>query len=270
MITDQALAQAAMEFDEAMLNSAPPIPDHEFSTAFEQDFKRLSRKTNRLLASKLLTTVAILTIVCVCVVSLGVGIAYATKNLTTVQQWGEYYAEVIDKVNSGNAGKVLARYEDLEITEAEVEYQHRVTAMLYEPIYETDLETVNRIIRGQMITDEANRLGLTATQEEINTAMEASRSALDIPEGKEMIEDYCEGAGLTIEEYFDILEAQVPGTITRNKLKNQYAQEYCEENGLEYQQGVYNAVVDAAVEARLNELFEKNKHKIKYYIDTEE
>lgn len=269
MITDQMLAQATLEYDQAMLDSLPPAPHHEFPPDFETKFKTLSRKAKYLAARKLLTAVAILTIVFVCVASLSVGITYAAKNLTEYQQLGAYYAEVHDKMDSGNGGKVLAKYEDLEITEAIVDYQHKVSAMLYEPIYETDFQTVNRVIRGRMILDEAKRLGLSATQAEIDASMEASRSVMDLPGGKQLLEEYCEGAGMTIEEYFETLEKQFPEMIAKNKLKNKYAREYCEKNGLEYQQGVYNAEVDAAVEEKLNELFEKNKHKIRYYMNAE-
>lgn len=272
MITDDVLKEAACEFDTAMLDSISPadIPEHTFSQGFEADFKKLSKKTNWLLANKLLTTVAILSIVCICVLSLGVGITHAAIQLNKHQQMGQYYAESNKKIEAGETGKVLAKYEDMEITSLTVEYHHKMNTILYVPKYETDMDIVNRLIRGRMIQDESERLGLSATQEEIDALIENTCRAYEMPDGKEMMDDYLETAGITFEEYLALLKEQAPDMITRNKLKHEYARQFCEENGLEYRPGNSTPEIDDAVEEKLNALFEQNKYKIEYFIDTEE
>lgn len=271
MITDEVLKEATCEFDQSMLDSIPAdIPDHEFSDSFETEFNKLARKTNWFMANKLLTTVAIVTIVCICVLSLGVGITHAAIQFNKYQQMGHYYAEIQDKIESGDTGKVLAKYEDLEITSTVVEYHHKMNTILYVPKYETDMDIVNRLIRGRMIQDESERLGLSATQEEIDAFIENTCRAYEMPDGKEMMDDYLETAGITFEEYLVSIKEQAPEMITRSKLKREYARQYCEENGLEYRPGNSTPEIDAAVEAKLWELFDQNKHKIQYFIDTEE
>lgn len=272
MIADEVLRGAAYTFDQAMVDSVDTqnIPEYEFSDSFEMKMKKLCRKANWLAASKVLSTVATLVVICVCILSIGVGITHAAIQVNKMTQAGQYYAEVHDKTESGEKGKVLAVYNGHEVTAAVVEYQHKMNSLLFELRNETDLEVVNRIITGIMLAEEAERLGIAATQEEIDAFIENMHSAYQHPDGKEMIDDYCEGAGLTVEEYFKITDEQVPGMIARNKLRNKYHQEYCEENGIDCPPGTTTLEIQAAVETRIKEeLFDKYKHNIQYFIDTE-
>jgi len=46
-----------------------------------------------------------------------------------------------------------------------------------------------------------------------------------------MIDDYCKGAGMTLDEYWADLEEQAYGTISRQKLQDKVTQAYCAETG---------------------------------------
>jgi len=118
-----------------------------------------------------------------------------------------------------------------------------------------------------VLYDEATELGYAATQEEIDALVANSKSAYETPEGKEMMDQFCEGANITIEEYFELLEKQAPRAIARQKLLDAFGQEYCEENGLTFTKVNPPAEMVEAREAYVDELMTKAAGEITYYTD---
>lgn len=217
-----------------------------------------------------------------CVFSLGFGFVYAatsnsvlTENKTSDNKYylaGIYYNSIKERGNvSANANvAVVAKYKDHNITSMVVEYQKNMNVLRGSEAakdYDTDLEVINRIIENIIVTEEAARLGISATEEEIEAFVQSSIDAYSLPEGKEMMDAYCEGAGITIEEYFLILEEQAPSMISRQNLKDEIGKQYCIDNDLEFRKyNPPNGVIEAQ-EAYITALFEQHKDDIVYYID---
>lgn len=202
---------------------------------------------------------------------LGAGAAYAVTNFDDYTQAGRLY----QKAHSTDAGAqsaetaVVAEYHGKTLTREAVEYQKNMNFMRSEKAaeaYDTDQEVIRRIVEKWILLEEAERLGLTATQEEIEAMIDGARKAYALPEGKEMLDAYCEGAGITIEEYYAILREQVPDTITRQKLLDEIGRQYCEENGLEFSKFNSPAEMVEAQEAYVAELYAQHKDEVVYYI----
>ena len=54
-----------------------------------------------------------------------------------------------------------------------------------------------------------------------------------------------------------------------NRLLNSVMKEYCEKNGIEYTQFNLPEEVLAAKQEFIDDLFQRNQHKIEYFIDTD-
>ncbi len=89
-----------------------------------------------------------------------------------------------------------------------------------------DREIVDRIIENMIMIEEAEKLGLSATQIEIDDMVEMTKKAYDLPEGKKMMDEFFTTAEMTLEEYLGIIREQAPRVIARQKLRDMIAQEY--------------------------------------------
>jgi 2-oxoglutarate dehydrogenase complex dehydrogenase (E1) component-like enzyme len=85
-----------------------------------------------------------------------------------------------------------------------------------------------------------------------------------------MIDSFLEGAGISFDEYMDLVREQVPRNIARQKLIDAIGRQYCEEHGLEFTKINPPAEMVAAQKAYIEQLFEQNKDKIEYFIDIPE
>ena len=98
-----------------------------------------------------------------------------------------------------------------------------------------DAQALNRRLRNLAMLEEAERRGLTVTQEEVNYELNGQRQLYADEEGvREMLDDYCENAGVTIEQHFSMQEELMPHYILRQKLRDALGQEYCAQHGLEF------------------------------------
>ena len=118
-----------------------------------------------------------------------------------------------------------------------------------------------------MLVEEAEKLGLSATNSEIEEMVNAAKLSYEIPEGKELLDQYCKGAEISIEEYYEILRAQAPSTIARQKLKDYIGKEYCIKNGIKFTKVNPSPDMVEAVDQYIQKLFDSNKKHITYYID---
>lgn len=221
--------------------------------------------------------------ICICVICVSVAIAYAAvaddikvannPTLDAMYIAGQYSREGLrkDTISTNNNSDIVAQYHGHTITSAVLDYHRNMNGLLVDvgsANYETDIEIINRIIRGIMQLEEAERLGIDATEDEIDAYMQTVERAYSLSDGKELINSYCDGAGITLEEFYQMQRAQIPETITRQKLKNEISRQYCTENGIEFDSSTPTSEdMLAAQEAYIAALFEQNKDDIIYYID---
>ena len=168
----------------------------------------------------------------------------------------------------GSADQVLARYGDKEITRAAVDsYRRELVIADAKLAGGTDREIIDILLENILLREEAERRGCAATQKEVDDWLAAVRMAYyDWPEeqGKEPIDEYCAEVGLTVEEYFDLLAEQLPGTISRLNVKNAVAREYCDAHGLEFTTVNQPAEVRDYVQDYIDDLLEAHRDEIVY------
>ena len=158
---------------------------------------------------------------------------------------------------------IAAVYDGQVITMEAVAHNRQLTVLMG-GADRTDYEVVNDIITSLILLEEAERLGLSATQAEIDALVDQTVAAYTLPDGKKIVDAYLAEYALTFDAYLDQIRSQAPRTIAIQKVKDQIAREYCEANHLEFNKGNLPAGASAAIDARIAELFEQNKDKIVY------
>lgn len=211
-----------------------------------------------------------LLITILCLVSILSIVVYADADLgfdfTAGTLLGEYLTNSGTTTRSNVPNDAVASYHGEYITDAQVAYQ-REMGQLTSGAVMSDTEIIEDLVMGFMMKEEAARLEVTATQEEIDAMMDSQRANYDHPDIKPMIDEYCEGAGITVEEYYQIIAEEIPGVITKQKLRDEIGRQYCEEHGIEFTKiNPPQEMVDA-IDDYIQELFEQNKQDIVYYTD---
>lgn len=218
---------------------------------------------------KTLVVVVMICVVCIGIVSIGAGIAYAVTGENPFYTAGQLLR--ISKGQQGaDQGKVLARYNGKVITRSNVDYMKNLNILRSEAAieqYATDQAAVDSIIKEMILEEEAKARGLWATQQEVEAMMESIQYAYTLPDGKEMMDDYLAGAGLSWEEYLKIVREGIPSSISRQKLLDEIGREFCQENGIEYQKNNPPAAMVTAQEEYIQALFQQNQSKIEYFLD---
>lgn len=208
--------------------------------------------------------VVILSVVCLAAV-IGV-VAYGAGGGDVNFLMGRYY----QAAKEDDSSEVLATYKDQKVTRAMVTYQMNMNIMRSEQVaqeWDTDLKVVNNLIEGMILLEEAERLGLAATEEEVEAMVQSVKDSYELPEGKEILDAYCEGAGLTLEEYYEAVREQAPRTIARQKLRDAVGKAYCEEHGLEFTKVNPPEEMREAVDQYIADLFESQKQYIEYFLE---
>lgn len=183
---------------------------------------------------------------------------------------GQYFKEAMSQESEraavSDASLPLAEYHGEKVYQREVEYYNKINNLSAVESQTTE-ETLAEIMQNIVLYDEATKLGYAATQEEIDAMVANSRNAYETPEGKKMMDQYCEGANITIEEYFDLLEEQAPRVIARQKLLDAVGKKYCEENDLTFTKVNPPAEMVEARDVYVDELLTKAAGEITYYTD---
>lgn len=208
------------------------------------------------------TISAVLIIALIGVIALPVG---GVSDMFTA---GLFFGEAMQERETDD--KVVAKYKEYEILASAITYNKNMNFMRDEQEakkYESDRDIVNRIVENIILLEEAERRGLVATEKEIEEMVQAARLTYEIPEGKEFLDQYCEGAGITIEEYFEIIREQAPRTIARQKLKDEIGREYCKANSIEFTKNNPPIEIQEAVDEFISKLLEENMDNITYYIE---
>ena len=207
----------------------------------------------------------IVLIIAICAV-LTIGIAALAGYDSDAMRAGAAYREA----SEDSSGKVAAVYHGEEILMSVVQYEKDMLFMRDasgQASRQSERDIVDRIVESMIMLDEAEKRGLLATNEEIAEMVENTKHAYEMPDGKKQMDEYFEAAGLTADEYFAQIEQQAPNVIARQKLRDQIAEEYCKEHGMEYTKVNTPQEVLDAVDNYIASLLEEGKKDIIYYID---
>lgn len=166
---------------------------------------------------------------------------------------------------------VAAMFHGTVITKEQVE-RNRKVRQLYPESLDSDLsdkELVDTIVRGLIMVEEAERIGVEATQEEIDETLRLQRETYDTyPDAKKNVDEYCTGMNMTVEEYFTLMETELYDTVSQQKLRDEYGREYCKKNGLEFTKVNPPQEMTDYIEKQVETLIAKHKDDVVYYLDT--
>ena len=159
----------------------------------------------------------------------GLAIA-AANNVLPFQQLGKSMRE---QVEVSDDTRVIAQYGEYTFTEKDVNVRLEMNRATGGEMAKKDTveAAVEQLAIGKMMLEEADKLGLTATKEEIEQFLtEQKNTYKEDVAVKSYLDEYCAGAGMTIEDYWTLLEATAPETVTRQKLKGKMIEDYCEDH----------------------------------------
>lgn len=131
----------------------------------------------------------------------------------------------------------------------------------------SDQELLRQLVENMVLEEEAARRGLVATQDEIDDMVQSVKDSYELPEGKEILDNYCKNAGITLEQYFDQVQEVAPSILARRKLETALGEEYCQEHGLEYTTVNPPKELTEAVDQAMEELVQAQAGEIQYYLD---
>lgn len=131
----------------------------------------------------------------------------------------------------------------------------------------SDQELLRQLVENLVLEEEATRRGLAATQGEIDDMVQSVKDSYELPDGKEILDNYCKNAGITLEQYFDQIREVAPSILARRKLETALGEEYCQEHGLEYTTVNPPKELTEAVDQAMEELIQAQASEIQYYLD---
>lgn len=203
-------------------------------------------------------------------------VSFASHQESKMYQAGQLLMQYLNSSvsidSSQDSSDIAAVFGNHVILRSTVEYQFNMRQLLNGENNQTpDYHgIIDHIVEGLIIVNEAQRLGVGAEQAEIEDMVNRARSNYnnpDFPEIKAELDSYCQGAGITIDDYYALIAEVAPATISEQKLRNEIGRQYCEEHGLEFTNINPPQEMMDAIEAYIDELFEANKDDIVYYID---
>lgn len=182
-------------------------------------------------------------------------------------EMGQRYRQAMEAGAASPSDALAATYDGTPILMSTVAYHQAMS------VYESgndgtepfsNREVIDRLALNLMLLDEAANRGLSATQTEIDEMVQNMRDAYATSSGKTMLDSYCEGAGISIEDYFDQIRDQAPTAIARQKLSEAVRREYCEANGLSFDKDGTSQAASDAERSFEDALFQQNQDKIVY------
>lgn len=165
--------------------------------------------------------------------------------------------------DSALPSEVAAEYSGQKVTEEMVEYQLYIDASRPEEtrMNYTRSDVINNLLLGYIILDEAREAGLSVGREEVQSTIAASKeAAAENAQAAAVIQDFCDGAGITEEEYWARLEEQMYDTLLRMKYENNFLDAY-----LAGHPGAGQEEAKAAYEQHRQELLRAHESEITYY-----
>lgn len=131
----------------------------------------------------------------------------------------------------------------------------------------SDQELLRQLVENLVLEEEAKRRGLAATEGEIDDMVQSVKDSYELPEGKEILDNYCKNAGITLEQYFDQVREVAPSILVRRKLETTLGKEYCQEHGLEYTTVNPPKELTEAVEQAIEKLIQAQADEIQYFLE---
>lgn len=162
--------------------------------------------------------------------------------------------------------QTAATYKDYTVTMADIAYNQKMDENSY--TVESDFDIAKRLITNDILRDEAESKGLTASDAEIEDSIEAERESCAVPEVKDQVDKYLAATGQTFDEYLDTLRAMFPAMLERQKLKEWFGRDWCGKNGLKYESGTSwnNSELTAAWDGYCDSLYSAHSGGITYYV----
>lgn len=189
----------------------------------------------------------------------------ATQEETVPKVVGEIFQDSKENIDES----VAAVYGDIEISMGTVEYYKSIAELTGNEQYASDRNVVNMIVRNIVLVNEAEERGLTATEDEINAQISATKQWYEENDVvKKGIDDFCAGAGISVNEYYEIIQAQIPATIARAKLVNYFQQE--SENTMVVNSSINDSMnqnVQDIASQELDRIVSQELSKVVYYVD---
>lgn len=180
---------------------------------------------------------------------------------------GELFSKSAKQQDSQDSN-VVAEFKGVKITSKDIEREMKINELQNSSEKKSEAEILDDLILKQVYLAEAEKLGLLASAEEIETFLaEQKKSYEEYAEVASTIDEYCKGANMTLEEYWKDLEERAPRVIARNKVYNNFSNEYCEKYSLDKNGSVSEVEYGkfkAEYEKYQNALLEKYKEYIVY------
>lgn len=198
-----------------------------------------------------ITFVIVVTIAAACAIGIG------AEEIGLFKEAGQLYKQAMEDDGS----QVAAEYNGKKLLMSRIEYERTLTD-------ESDYEIAKRLIENTIIYEKAVEFGCAATQEEIDAAMQSQKDNYNQSDYvKQALDDYCEGLGITIEQYWVNLEEYISHPIARQKLRDELGRRWCEENGEEFTKVNPPQEMLDAIEKTCAEIIESRQDEVVYYVD---
>ena len=182
---------------------------------------------------------------------------------------GEVFADSIETQTLEKEDPV-ATDKDHTVTMNMIEYQRSTTTTLSQDTNApalTDREIIDNILKNIMLEEEAKSRGIYVSEKDIEEFLDSTvYASYEIEEGKVFIDEYCEGAGLTFDEYVASVREAAPSIILKARLEREIAETYCEENSLVFDELNPSQEIRDTIKEEENSIFEAHKDEIQYYV----
>ncbi len=190
-------------------------------------------------------------ILCVIFLSALAAGVYAYRNMS-FSEWGER----VKQNRSIPDSEIVATVDQNEITRERFE-NYKAGLALTQTDY-TDSEALDRMIRGEVLYQEIERLGITVTDAEVQAFNEERFAMMEAdPTAYQITKDYVDGLGITMEEYkqmsLEISKNSLLTTAYRERLLSEYTVRPGDAKSFEeyYDQRLEQLVKEAKIEMLL-------------------
>lgn len=163
------------------------------------------------------------------------------------------------------ADPVAATYGETQIRQSLVDYEKQNLQAMNGNQTVTDREAAEQLLLHLAMLDEAEQLGLSVTQEEVDAAFAVQKQNYETnDEVRQYIDDWCEQTGVTLDDYFRAVQEQLSRVMLRQKLRDALGEAYCKEHGLTFTKVNPPAEMESYVQDYLDGLLQKYSSKITY------
>ena len=204
-------------------------------------------------------TKIIISVIAVLIVVGSVGFA-ATRSaeVSDYERAGSLYRAA----DGAQSTELAAEYRGEKLTMASLEYQRKVAR----DTTSSDYELAYKLMGSAILYQYAAANGCGAAPEEVEETVQFQRETYETEDGRRDMDEYLTAAGLTFDEYIALVEQQVPRTIARNKLKARFAEEFCTENGYEYDKNHLPFGAQEYIDAKLEQIIADAQSEVTYYV----